>query len=197
MDLAANSLGLGKKNALIVVDMTCGFTDPSSALGAECDSVKSAISRLLDYFRANSLPIYFTSVEYTDASQASVFREKIPALNILQAGSQWTELDAAMQHRQHEPIIKKFWASGFFGTDLADRLKTENVDSLVVSGLTTSGCVRATAVDGLQHNFRVVIPSEACGDRNLDAHNANLFDLNAKYADVLSLDKVLDLLSAV
>lgn len=193
-DLASNRLGLGNKPALIVVDMTLGFTDPVSPLGAECDSVKTAISQLLSCFREQKLPIYFTSVEYSDAAQASVFREKIPALNILECRTRWVELDPAMKHSEGELIIKKHWASAFFGTDLAEHLAKQRVDSLVVTGLTTSGCVRATAVDGLQHNYPVVIPKEACGDRNLEAHRANLFDLDAKYVDVVSIDEVLSTL---
>lgn len=192
MDLASHTLGLGENPALIVVDMTNGFADPKSPLGTECTSVKAAIGQLLQRFRKKKLPIYFTSVEYSDVSQACVFRHKIPALDILQQGSDWVELDPSMQHQQSEPIIKKYWASAFFDTGLAEILKRQKVDSLVVTGLTTSGCVRATAVDGLQHDFRVVIPREACGDRNQSAHEANLFDLNAKYVDVVALAEVLE-----
>jgi len=101
------------------------------------------------------------------------------------------EVDPRLAARPDEPVIEKRWASGFFGTDLAQRLREAGADSLVVTGLTTSGCVRATAVDGLQHDYRVVIPREAVSDRNPAAHAANLFDLNAKYADVLDLEQVL------
>ena len=197
MDLASQPLGLGRKPALIVVDMINGFTDPASPLGSECDAVKEAIAQLLNCFREKELPIYFTCVEYSDPSQANVFREKLPALNILEYGSEWVELDGAMERRAEEPIIKKQWASTFFATDLAERLRVQGVDSLVVTGLTTSGCVRATAVDGLQYNFRVVVPREACGDRNSAAHEANLYDLNTKYVDVVSLDEAIALLEAV
>jgi nicotinamidase-related amidase len=94
-------------------------------------------------------------------------------------------------------VFEKQWASAFFRTGLDEYLRGEAVDSLVVTGLTTSGCVRATAVDGLQHDYRVVVPREAVGDRNEDAHRANLFDLNAKYADVLDLEQVLGLIEAL
>lgn len=187
MGLQSQVLGLGAKPALIVVDMTNGFTDPQSPLGTECAPVKLAIKELLASFREKRLPIYFTSVVYTNSEQASVFREKLPALNILAQGSAWVELDPEFGRREDEPIIIKHWASAFFGTDLAERLSEQQVDSLVVTGLTTSGCVRATAVDGLQNNFFVLVPREAVGDRNLAAHDANLYDLNAKYADVVSL----------
>ena len=92
-------------------------------------------------------------------------------------------------------MIEKHWASAFFGTDLQARLTAAGADSLVIVGLTTSGCVRATAVDGLQHDYRVVVPREAVGDRNAAAHEANLFDLDAKYADVVSVGELFDLIA--
>jgi nicotinamidase-related amidase len=93
--------------------------------------------------------------------------------------------------RDGDVLVEKQWASAFFGTGLDSRLRQAGVDSLVVTGLTTSGCVRATAVDGLQYDYPVVVPREAVGDRNSTAHTANLFDLHAKYADVLDLAEVL------
>ena len=124
---------------------------------------------------------------YRNAHQAGVFRQRINALNVLRPGSPWVEIDARLVPDDDEPVIEKRWASAFFRTDLQQRLTDAQVDSLVVTGLTTSGCVRATAVDGLQHDYRVVVPREAVGDRNPEAHEANLFDLDAKYADVVSL----------
>ena len=102
---------------------------------------------------------------------------------------------AALAPKANEPVIEKHWASAFFGTDLQARLTAAGADSLVVCGLTTSGCVRATAVDGLQHDYRVVVPREAVGDRDAAAHEANLFDLDAKYADVVSMDELFQLLA--
>ena len=96
-----------------------------------------------------------------------------------------------------EALIEKQWASSFFGTDLAVQLKAAKADSLVVTGLTTSGCVRATVVDGLQHDYPVVVPREAVGDRNAEAHRANLHDLHAKYAEVQGLDEVLAALTKI
>lgn len=194
--MAKNKLSLGDSPALIVVDMTLGFTSPSSPLGGECDSVIEATASLLKVFRHASWPIFFTSVEYDKPEQASVFRSKLPALELLQKGSQWVTIDPAMAHQQNEPIIKKHGPSGFFGTDLATQLHDKGADCLVVVGLTTSGCVRATCVDGLQHNFPVFVPIEACGDRDLAAQKANLYDLDSKYAQVLSVDSLLIQLSA-
>jgi len=175
------------KPALILVDMINGFTDPNCPLGTHCPDVVSANVQLLKVFRDKDLPIFFTTVVYSNDQQASVFRRKVPALNMLQAGSHWVALDSAMNRLETEPLIEKHWASAFHKTDLDTQLRALGVDSLVITGLTTSGCVRASAVDGLQNNYQVVVAQEAVGDRNPAAHEANLFDLNAKYADVMSL----------
>ena len=138
--------------------------------------------------------MFFTTVIYHDDRQARLFRDRVPALELLKPGSHWVEVDPRLEPAAGERIVEKQWASGFFKTDLDESLRALGVDSLVVTGLTTSGCVRATAVDGLQYDYKVVVPAEAVGDRNPDAHRANLFDLNAKYADVLDLDRVMHLI---
>jgi len=191
MDLERKSLGLGRKPALIVVDMICGFTDPVCALGYDCPEVVTANALLVNKFHALALPVYFTTVIYHSDDQARVFRERVPALNVLTPGSHWVEVDGRLHMRDGDVLVEKQWASAFFGTGLDSRLRQAGVDSLVVTGLTTSGCVRATAVDGLQYDYPVVVPREAVGDRNSTAHTANLFDLHAKYADVLDLAEVL------
>jgi nicotinamidase-related amidase len=190
-DLARRSQGLGRKPALLLVDLINGFTDPSCPLGAQADSVVEANRVLLQKFRAKQLPVFFTTVVYHNEHQARVFRNRLPALELLTPGSAWVEVDSRLAPLTQEPVIEKQWASGFFRTGLDTLLREQGVDSLIVTGLTTSGCVRATAVDGLQYDYRVVIPREAVGDRNAEAHRANLFDLNAKYADVLDLSDVL------
>lgn len=190
MDLQRNSLGLGVKPALILVDMINGFTDGSCPLGSDCPEVVAANVQLLQLFRGQDLPVFFTTVVFHDDSQARVFRNRIEALNVLQPGSHWVDVDSELEPREGETVLEKQSASAFFGTDLNQRLRAAGVDSLVVTGLTTSGCVRATVVDGLQFDYPVVVPREAVGDRNPDAHAANLFDMNAKYADVVSLAEV-------
>jgi nicotinamidase-related amidase len=191
-DLQRQSQGLGQRPALVLVDMINGFTDPACPLGAEADAVVEANQVLLQAFRRQGLPVFFTTVVYHNAEQARVFRDRVPALDVLTPGSHWVQVDTRLAPAEGEPIIEKHWASGFFGTDLHAQLTALKVDSLVVTGLTTSGCVRATVVDGLQHDYKVVVPREAVGDRNPQAHEANLFDLHAKYADVLDLQAVLD-----
>ena len=193
-DLQRNAIGLGKRPALVLVDVINGFTNPDCPLGSESDSVVGACQVLLDVFRSKQLPVFFTTVVYHDESQARVFRQRLPALNVLEPDSEWVKIDARVAPVDGETVIEKQWASGFFNTDLAQRLEAAGADSIVVGGLTTSGCVRATAVDGLQNDYRVVIAREATGDRNLAAHESNLFDLQAKYVDVLALQDVLDIL---
>ena len=191
MALASRTLNLGSKPALIVVDVVNGFTDPDCALGTACPEVVIANKMLLAEFRRQKLPIFFTTVVYHHKNQATVFRQKLPDLDCLKPNSHWVKVDAALERRVSEPLIEKQWASAFFGTDLANQLMACGADSLVVTGLTTSGCVRATAVDGLQHNYAVLIPREACGDRDLVVHEASLYDLNKKYADVVLLSDLL------
>jgi len=190
-NLHQNQLGLGRSPALLVVDMINGFTDPACPLGSNCSEVVAANIELLTAFRDRALPIFFTSVVYHNDQQASVFRAKVPALNVLTPGSHWVDIDSRMGRLASEPLVEKQWASAFYGTDLNSQLRALDVDSLVVTGLTTSGCVRASAVDGLQNNYQMVVALEAVGDRNPEAHQANLFDLNAKYADVLSVAEII------
>jgi nicotinamidase-related amidase len=196
-DLQQNTLGLTASPALLLVDMINGFTDPTCALGSDCPEVVAANVQLLTAFRTLGLPVFFTTVVYHNEHQAKVFRQKVPALDVLQPDSHWVKIDPALEPLDDEPVIEKQWASAFFGTDLNRQLSALGVDSLVVTGLTTSGCVRASAVDALQNDYQVVIAEEAVGDRNPEAHRANLFDLNAKYADVLPVAQVLSQLTAL
>ena len=190
VDLARSSQTLGKRPALVVVDMSRGFTDKASPLGGNFATVITANNKLLAVFRKAHLPVFFTTVVYSSPAQARVFRTRLPALNVLKPDSRWIQIDERLERQIGEPMIEKHWASGFFKTGLATLLRKAHADSLVVTGLTTSGCVRATALDGLQHDYKVFVPREAVGDRNEDAHRANLFDLHAKYADVVSTNEI-------
>ena len=188
--LESNSTGLGSAPALVVVDMCRGFIDPSSPLGFKCDELIQANIVLVNKFREMNLPVIFTTTIYRDISEASVFRSKIPALNILKPGSEETSFLAELSPDSKDILIEKKFASSFFGTNLADDLRRMNVDSVVISGVTTSGCVRATALDSLQNNFLTTVAEDCVGDRDLNAHRANLFDLQSKYADVVLSDKI-------
>lgn len=191
-DLARRSLELGRRPALLLVDMIEAFTDPASPLGSPSDRVVAACAQLLAAFRGRGLPVIYTTVVYDSAEEASVFRARLPALDMLARGSAAVRVDARLAPERHEVIVEKRYASAFFDTDLDAILIDRGADSLVVTGLTTSGCVRATVVDGLQNDFCVWVPREAVGDRNAEAHTANLHDMHAKYAEVVSLETTLD-----
>jgi maleamate amidohydrolase len=194
--LTRESQGLGQSPALLIVDVINGFTDPTCPLGSEAGSVVEANRQLMAVFHKQDQPVYLTTVVYDNDDQASVFRARLPALNVLTRGSHWCDIDPRLPLLPSDVIVEKTHASAFHETGLAEILKNQGIDSLVVTGLTTSGCVRASAVDGLQHNFKVVIPEEATSDRDMAAHEGNLLDLNAKYVDVLGLEEVLTLLKS-
>jgi maleamate amidohydrolase len=164
--------GFGRKPALVVIDMSVGFTDPESPLHCDLEEVVDAISRLLEAARAARLPVVYTTVAYDEAAKerAAVFIEKVPALLTLEAGSRWVGIDPRLAPQAGEAVLTKLFASAFYRTPLASLLAAQQVDGVIVTGASTSGCVRATAVDALQHGYRVVVPREAVGDRNPDAH---------------------------
>jgi maleamate amidohydrolase len=184
--------GFGARPALLVVDVNVGFTDPASPLVCELDGVIEAIGRLLEEARRAALPVVYTTVSYGEGDKvaAAAFIDKIPALLTLEAGSRWVEIDPRIGPRSGEPVLNKLFASAFFGTPLSSLLAAAGCDSVVVTGASTSGCVRATVVDAIQHGYRPVVPREAVGDRNPAAHEANLYDIDAKYGDVVAVDDV-------
>jgi nicotinamidase-related amidase len=186
-------VGFGQRPALIVVDVNCGFTDPESPLVCELDAVVVAIQRLLGEMRRAGLPVVYTTVSFGEADKATAaaFLDKIPALLTLEAGSRWVEIDPRIAPRAGEPVLNKLFASAFFGTVLSGFLAANACDSLIVTGASTSGCVRATVVDAIQHGYRPLVPREAVGDRNPDAHDANLYDIDTKYGDVVTVDDVI------
>src|ERR671932_1547494 len=185
--------GVGTRPALLIVDVNVGFTDPASPLVCDLDDVVAAIGQLLDAARRREIPVVYTTVSYDagDRVAAAAFIAKVPALLTLEAGSRWVEIDPRIAPRPNEPVLNKLFASAFFGTPLASLLASHGCDSLIVTGASTSGCVRATVVDAIQHGYRPIVPREAVGDRNPQAHEANLYDIDAKYGDVVPLDDVL------
>jgi maleamate amidohydrolase len=187
------TVGLGRRPALIVVDVNRGFTDPASPLVCDLDDVVAAIRRVLDEARAAGIPVVFTTVSYReeDKQTAAAFIDKIPALLTLEAGTRWVEIDPRIAPRGDEPVLNKLFASAFFGTALSSFLTANGCDSLIVTGASTSGCVRATVVDAIQHGYRPIVPHEAVGDRNPDAHVTNLYDIETKYGDVVSVDDLI------
>ena len=188
--LESHSTGIGDYPALVVVDMCKAFIDSSSPLGFECNELIQANINLVKKFRLNKFPVIFTTTIYRNPSEASVFRSKIPALNILEPESDAVTFIDDLAPSKDEILIEKKFASAFFQTKLIDSLHKMKADSIVISGVTTSGCVRATAVDSLQNNFPTTIVEDCVGDRDLDAHKANLYDLQSKYADVIHSNSI-------
>jgi maleamate amidohydrolase len=185
-------LGFGVSPVVLVIDFILGFTDPSSPLGADFGRELHASARLLAAARRATVPVLFTTTTYrSDLSDGGFFVRKIPSLAILQAESRWTDADPRLTPLPEEVVLVKKYASAFFGTSLSSMLTVLGADSLILAGCTTSGCVRATAVDAIQHGYRTIVPEECVGDRALEPHEASLLDLEAKYADVVPLKKVL------
>jgi maleamate amidohydrolase len=187
--------GFGRRPVLAVIDMTLGFTDPGSPLACDLEGPISEIQKLLRAARRAEI----TTVAYRESDKltAAAFIDKVPALLSLQAGTRWAEIDPRIAPGETEPVLNKLFASGFFGTGLSSLLTAAGIDTLIITGASTSGCVRATAVDALQYGFRPKVPSEAVGDRNPDAHDANLYDIDAKYGDVIPVQEALDYLEEV
>ena len=192
------SVMLGSRPCVLVIDFSCGFTDPACSLGSDLTPQVEATRRLLDVARVRSLPVVFTTIGF-DASlkDGGLWLQKVPTLSDLQLGGRWVEIDERLGRRDDETVIVKKGASGFFGTNLASVLVSQGIDTVILCGATTSGCVRATAVDLLQYGWPTLVPRECVGDRAQAPHEANLFDIQAKYADVVSVDDAIAYLASV
>ena len=184
--------GYGTRPALLVVDFINGFTDSGTGLGGDFGAELAVTAKLLAEFRARALPVFFTTVAYEPhLRDAGQFVEKIPALSILIKGSEWVKVDDRIRPRPAERVVLKKYASAFFDTTLDMELRGLGTDTVVMAGCTTSGCIRASAVDSMQHGFHTVVVRDAVGDRAETPHEVNLFDIDAKYGDVVSSGEVL------
>jgi maleamate amidohydrolase len=192
-------IGFGERPALLVIDMVKAFTNPDMMLGANLDAELAAINPLLGMAHARGIPVIFSTVMYHDADfrDAGIWALKQKGVVTLKAGTDGVEVDPRLDFRAGDSLLVKKYASCFFGTDLTPRLMSRQVDTLILTGCTTSGCVRATAVDAVQTGFRPMVVREAVGDRSAAAHAQSLFDLDAKYADVVSLEETLQYLQTV
>ncbi|GAB3849841.1 isochorismatase family protein [Dactylosporangium cerinum] len=184
-------LGWGSSPALLLVDPVMAYLVPDSPL--YCDTAAAALTAmasLLGAARAAGHPVAFTAVGFADetCAEAPLFATKVPGLRVFADGSPLAALPPQLTPVPGELMIRKHYASAFAGTALAAWLTAGRVDTVVIGGYSTSGCVRASAVDALQAGFRPMVVREACADRAPGPHTSNLFDLDAKYADVVSLD---------
>jgi len=182
-----NSSGFGLQPALLVVDFVNGFNDPELFGGGNIPQAIAHTAILLAAARAAGVPVCFTRVVYAaDGSDAGVFCLKAPGLKILTEDHVSSAVVEELAPVPGELVLRKTQPSAFFGTDLTGWLVKRRVDTLIVTGATTSGCVRATVVDAMSHNFRTIVATDCVGDRALGPHEANLFDMGQKYADLMS-----------
>lgn len=189
-------VGFGSARAILVVDFQTCFVDPSIPGGADFSEAIEASRRLLDVGRSKGIPIYYTATEYqSDLKDAGLFIRKCPSLRYALAGTPNVEIDARLDRRPDEPRITKKFASAFHGTDLTDKLGGAGIDTVIVCGCTTSGCVRASVVDALQNGFRAIVPRECVADIASQPHETSLFDMDQKYGDVVALDEVIEVVS--
>ena len=192
------SVTLGSRPAVLVIDFSCGFTDPECSLGSDMTEAVEQTKRLLDAARAKGLPVIYTTIGFDSSlKDGGLWMQKVPSLADLQIGGKWVEIDPRLEPREDETIVMKKGASGFFGTNLASILVSQGVDTVVLCGATTSGCIRATAIDLLQYGWPTIVPRECVADRAQAPHEANLFDIQAKYADVVPVEDALAYLESV
>ncbi|MDH3578694.1 MAG: isochorismatase family protein [Gammaproteobacteria bacterium] len=192
------SLGFGKAPALILVDFVEAYFDEQSPLYANVGIALSSALRIREAARAAGIPVFYTNVVYEEGGgDGGVFYRKVPALEVFVAGSPLGNWPEGLQPAKDEIVISKQYPSAFFGTSLADELTKRGIDTLIITGLTTSGCIRATCVDTMSHGFIPIVVADACGDRHQAPHDANLFDMNAKYGDVVNEKTVIDYLNGL
>lgn len=185
----AGEMGYGQSPAIVVVDFIIGFTSVDSPLGSELDSEIEATRRLLDAGRQAGVPILYTTTAYSEGLRdGGTFIRKVPSLEVLLRGSDQVEVDPRLGRRSDETLIEKKYVSAFFGTALASELTAKQVDTVIICGATTSGCVRSTVVDAMQYGFRPIVPEQCVGDRSQEAHRANLTDIQGKYGDVVDVE---------
>lgn len=187
----------GERPALVVVDLSRGFTEPQFPTGSDLSAVVAATERVLEASRRAGVPVIYTTIAYEPGDESLAWLRKAPGLAVLAAGSELVEIDPRIEPAEGESVIVKKGASAFFATGLAERLQGLGIDTVVICGATTSGCVRASVVDSMQHGFPTLVVREAVGDRASDPHDANLFDISEKYGDVISVDDAVGYLSAL
>ncbi|MDQ0219522.1 isochorismatase family protein [Peribacillus cavernae] len=191
-------LGFGKNPCLVVVDIITGFTDPAMPMGSDLSSQIVQVNKLLDKMHSLNLPVIFTTISYDDEalSDSGIWFKKMEGLKTLKSGTEAVKVDNRLNFRKGDGLIIKKYASAFFGTDLTSRLNANNIDTVIIVGCTTCGCVRATAVDALQYGYSPIVVEDAVGDRSAASHEQSLFDLQQKYADVLKTDEVIATVSS-
>lgn len=191
------ALGFGTSPALLIIDMCMAYLDPAAPLYAGVEAEAQNIGRLLAGFRSADRPVIHTRVEYVPGgADGGLFYKKIAALSCFDKGNPLGDPPRELMPLEGEVVVTKQYASAYFGTSLASTLSALACDSVVITGVSTSGCVRASALDTIQNGFIPLVVEDACGDRDESVHKANLFDLSAKYADLVSTDQILEKLQS-
>jgi maleamate amidohydrolase len=187
----ANRVGFGKRPALVLIDFADAYFDPNCVLYAGVDAALASALRIRDVAHEMGIPVILTEVTYQKGGlNGGRFFEKAKPLASFVKGEKTAAFAKGLVAREDEIIVSKQYPSAFFGTSLASTLTAMGIDNVVLTGLTTSGCVRASCVDSMSHGFITSVVREACGDRHPAPHEANLFDMNAKYADVVSEEEI-------
>lgn len=191
-------LGFGRRPALLLIDFVRGYFDPACELYAEVeDSLESAL-RIRSAARAAGVPVIFTRMDlHAKFGNGGWFHEKVLPLRHFYPGNAMGDLAEGIDPQPDELLIGKQYPSAFFGTSLASTLTYLGIDSVLLTGVTTSGCIRASCIDAMSHGFRTIVVADACGDRHPSPHEANLFDMNAKYADVVREGEVIAYLDSL
>ena len=190
-----NRLGFGESPALILVDFVQAYFDESCALYAGVEDALESALRVREHARAAGIPVIYTNVVYyEDGVDGGVFFRKVPVLKNFLVGNPMGDWPAGLQPDGDELVVSKQYPSAFFGTSLASSLHSMDIDTLIITGVTTSGCIRATCVDAMSNGFIPIVVADACGDRHEAPHEANLFDMNAKYADVVGESETIEYL---
>ncbi len=193
-----NRIGFGKKPALILIDFVQAYFEPSSPLYAGVDAALASALRIRSAARAKAMPVILTGVVlHPSGLDGGRFFQKAKPLASFTAGNPLGAWPEGLAPYADEFVVTKQYPSAFFGTSLAPLLVSMGVDNVILTGLTTSGCVRASCVDAMSHGFITTVVSDACGDRHPAPHEANLFDMNAKYADVVSEAEILDFIASL
>lgn len=182
----------GHNSALVIVDFVNGFADPNHFGGGNINDAIDATVTLLDAARARDIPVCFTRMVYQPGS-TTIFEEKVPSLSVLTENHPLSAIVPELEPRSNEFIVRKQNPSSFFGTNLSQWLIGNQVQNLVIAGCTTSGCVRATVVDGMSSNYRCYIVESCVGDRSLPSHDMSLFEMRQKYADICNLEGAISL----
>jgi maleamate amidohydrolase len=189
-------LPFGRKPVLLVVDVCRAYLDKDSPLYAGVEDALAANRRVIAAARQAGVPVVFTRVLYQARGlDGGIFYRKVPALKAYLPGNPLGDFPEDFGPQGDEVLVTKQYASAFFGTSLAATLTAMGTDTVLITGFSTSGCVRATALDALQNGFVPYVIREACGDRDSRPHDASLFDLQAKYAEVVGESEAIRLIS--